>query len=332
MSRLARSPILHFLLVGGLLYGFQSAISAPIGVAADETRANARQIAFDEEYIADLRRSFSERAGRQPDESETRRLLEVEIEEEILFREAVALGLMERDGGVQTRLIQKMLFLDNDSRLEDAPALLARAIDLGLHRDDIVVRRILVQKMRLLGSSLAQDERPGPEEIAARYREERESLRMPERRSLTHVFLSRDRRRDSLEADANAVRERLGTTTRDRSTRGVEPSSLGDPFPLGHRLDSRSEVDLARSFGESFGATVFALDPGRWSDPIRSAYGLHLVRVESVSPGRIPPLEAVADRLRLEIEERRREENLSGLLNDLRSRYEILLPEAETRG
>ena len=52
-------------------------------------------------------------------------------------------------------------------------------------------------------------------------------------------------------------------------------------------------------------------------------HGLHLVFVESVEPGRVPPLEAVANRLRLEIEEQRRAANLEALLSDLRTRYSV---------
>ena len=61
---------------------------------------------------------------------------------------------------------------------------------------------------------------------------------------------------------------------------------------------------------------------------MESAYGFHLVLVDRVETGTLPDLDFVADRLRLEIEEERREANLEALISDLRTRYEVRLPSA----
>ena len=74
-----------------------------------------------------------------------------------------------------------------------------------------------------------------------------------------------------------------------------------------------------------------AIIEGRWTGPIPSAYGAHLVLVESVEPGVVPPLATVANRLRLEIEEERREANLEALLSDLRSLYRVRRDDVPTR-
>ncbi len=319
MPALFRSPLLHFLLIGVLLsiaQGWRSPgeESADVGVF---------RIAIEAGRMEEMQRSFAEQMGRTPADAEIGRMIEAEVEEEILFREAIARGLLERDGGVQTRLIQKMLFLEGGTKIEDAPALLARAVELGLHHEDIVVRRILVQKMRLLGSTLDASQIPTPREIADAYRSGRDELRAPDRLSLGHVFMSSDRRGERMRADALALRDELvaaATPANDAPTRG-------DPFPLGHRLERRSQNDLDRAFGARFGELAFALELERWSDPIASAYGLHLIRVDTHESGQVPPLESVSDRLRLQIEERRRDANLEALLSDLRTRYEVILPD-----
>jgi hypothetical protein len=318
MRSMTRSPALHFLLLGALLFTLQG-VRQSHSAAEDPT---ARRIAIDRERMAQLERDFAAQTGRRPSPRETRRLVDREVEEEILYREALARGLLDRDGGVQTRLIQKMLFLESGRSLEEAPDLLARAIELGLHREDVVVRRILVQKMRLLGSSLAPQQRPTDAELRTVYRAESESLRAPDRRTLVHVFLSRDRHGEETEALA----DRLAARLRAQAIAPADGPREGDPFPLGHRLEGRSRADLARQFGGAFGDATFAALPGRWSDPIGSAYGSHLVFVEQVDPGEVPPFEAVAERLRLQLEQERREKNLEALLADLRTRYEVVLP------
>jgi hypothetical protein len=319
MPSFLRSPLLHFLLLGASIFAAQ-------GFRASHEEGSppeAHRITLDTQRLAELQQGFVDQAGRRPDAGEIERMIEAEVDEEILYREAIARGLLERDGGVQTRLIQKMLFLEGATQIEDAGALLARATRLGLHHEDVVVRRILVEKMKLLGSMLDADERVRPEEVSAAYQARGEALRAPDRLSLVHVFLSRDRRGETLEAEARALRERLVATEMSPA----EAVAWGDPFPLGHRLEDRSLPDLERSFGGHVGEAAFALPLGVWSEPVESAYGLHLVHVDARAPGRIPPLEAVGERLRLALEEQRRAAKLEALQTDLRARYEVVLPE-----
>lgn len=247
-------------------------------------------------------------------------MISAEVDEEILFREALARGLLERDGGVKTRLIQKMIFLEGSAEIKDAPALLERAKSLGLHKGDIVVRRILVQKMRLLGSTLDADAQPKEQDIKAAYEAQSEGLREPDRRSITQIFFSADRRPNTARADAKALRTKLAPGETYEAL-----IALGDPFPLGHVYERRSERDLDRSFGARFGLETFATEVGTWSKPVESAYGFHLVRVDRVEKGEIPMLESVRKRLRHQLEQERREQQLENLLSDLRTRYEIAL-------
>jgi hypothetical protein len=312
-----RSPLLHFLLLGALLFGFQAWRSQRQD--AEFEAKEAYRIEIDAELLDELRGNFARTMARPPTPAELDRMIATEVDEEILYREALARGLLERDGGVQTRLIQKMLFLEGEADLEDAGELLERALELGLDRDDIVVRRILVQKMRLFGSALPEDERPNEAEIAAAYERDRETYRLPDRISFVHVFSSADRVPRAPAEEAVRLRERL-------AREAVEPEdaiALGDPFPLGHRLDHRSQRDLSRTFGERFGAAAFSLDPQRWAGPIESAYGRHILWIDEFEQGETPPLEAVADRIRNGLEQQRREARIEALLSELRTRYEV---------
>ena len=278
-----------------------------------------------------MKTTFIEQMGRPPGEAETNRMIAAEVDEEMLFREALSRGLLERDSGVQTRLIQKMLFLQETSKEInqeeiDQRALLARAVELGLHQEDIVVRRILVQKMKLLGSALEPEQRPAQDEIESAYRSSHDKLRAPDRRSLVHTFFSSDRRGPAARSAALALLKVLEEEGASKQPSSVDPTSAGDPFPLGQRLENRSQHDLERAFGGHFGAETFDLAPETWSAPIASAYGFHLVRVDQIQLGSVPPLDQVAERLRLEIEERRRNHNLEALVSDLRTRYQVVLP------
>lgn len=314
-----RSPLVHFLLLGVLAF----ALVDRFGPSAGDSVAQPPSVSLDRDQTDALLRDFQTRTGRAPDASELRHLVSQAVDEELLYREAIARGLAAEDVDIETRLVQKMMFLDEDTAGSDPAQLLARARSLGLEQDDIVVRRILIQKLRLLATALAPEEIPGESELAEAFALRRESFRSADRRTLVHVFLGRDRRGERTSDDAARLRRRI----EHEQIPPTAAPSLGDPFPFGHDLERQSEADLARSFGASFAASTFALEPGQWSEPIESAYGIHLVRVSASVRGEVPELAAVRERLRLELEEEARTRKLAALLAELRTRYEVAVVE-----
>lgn len=314
--RLLRSPLIHFLVIGLFIFALQV---WRMTERSSDLPVNTQSITMDAAKISELRLSFQQQVGRDANGRELERMIATEVDEEILFREAIDNGLIKGDGGIHARLVQKMLFLDDAARFEDFGDLITRAISLGLHQDDIVVRRILIQKMRRHAGRLDPEQRPSEDEIEQAYQRRSEEFREPDRRTLVHVFLSADRRGAKLGQDATALLEQL--TTNPLSLQ--EAIALGDPFPLGHRLEKRSERDLQRSFGVSFGRDVFKSALNRWSRPIPSAYGQHLVWNVNAFPGNLPPLHEVVGRIRSEMEQERRDQRLEEFLTDQRSRYEI---------
>ncbi|MEZ4331200.1 MAG: peptidyl-prolyl cis-trans isomerase [Myxococcota bacterium] len=339
LGRILRTPLLHFLAIGTLLAGGRAWLGsdprAPAARNENETDARAGPgtatalaghaatrrpvVVLDAERIGELAAELERRSGRPPARTELAPLVGDAFDEEILFREAMARGLDANDAAIEARLVEKMLFLDDAATVDDAPNLLARARALELEREDLVVRRLLVEKLERLATMLAPDERPDDRALEDAYQTRRERLRAPDRLDLSHVFVSRDRHGDRTEAEAQAL---LRALERD-GLAGASDARRGDPFPFGAVLARRSVDELDRLFGAGFGARVGTLEPGRWSGPIPSAYGLHLVRVDGREPGTVPPFETVRPRLRLELEAERRAAKREALLASLRTRYEL---------
>jgi parvulin-like peptidyl-prolyl isomerase len=77
-------------------------------------------------------------------------------------------------------------------------------------------------------------------------------------------------------------------------------------------MDAAPLPMIARAFGPEFAADLNAAEAGKWTGPVASVFGLHLVLVTSETAGRIPELAQVRDvvlrewanaqRLRLEAE------------------------------
>jgi peptidyl-prolyl cis-trans isomerase C len=102
MSRLARDRLVHFALAGGLLFALAPAV--------DHTR-----VSLSRDYLQSLHAAQARRLG-VPELSDER-AAEVDrraLEDEVLYREAVRLGLDRDDGLVREHLIQKMLLLAED--------------------------------------------------------------------------------------------------------------------------------------------------------------------------------------------------------------------------
>ena len=307
-----RSPLLRFLLIGALLFALRDRL---FGSDADR----AGRIEIDAGRIEEIRSEFRTETGRSPSPAELEGLVAHAVDEDLLYREALVQGLDERDGGIETRLVQKMLFLDDTASLADAAVLLERARALGLDQDDLVIRRLMTAKLRLLSTALDAGEVPTEVELTRRYAEQREALREPDRRSLIHVFLSRDRRRERCEVDAAVIGRRITAERLD----GETAMALSDPFPAGSLFALQTHADLERLFGSGFADASFELAADRWSEPIPSAYGLHLVRIDAIVRGEIPAFETVRERLRLALEEEIRARKLAALLATLRTRYEV---------
>jgi parvulin-like peptidyl-prolyl isomerase len=82
---------------------------------------------------------------------------------------------------------------------------------------------------------------------------------------------------------------------------------------------------VSRLFGEIFTQQIFELPVGKWAGPVESGYGLHLVRVDSRTDSRLPSLEQVRDKVRVEwVAEQQRKTN-DMLYTELRKRYEITI-------
>ena len=250
-----------------LLYGL---IGGPAEQRPNRIVVSAAKV----ENLAEL---FERTWRRPPTQAELDGLIEDHVKEEILYREALA---------------------------------------LGLERDDIVIRRRLRQKMEFVGEDVAPPAEPTEEELQAFLDEHAERFREPARLSFAQVYLSPDRRGEDAWADAERLLVALDAGTSD-------PAAAGDPFLLEQDYRDLATPDVERLFGEAFAARVAELPVGRWSGPVESGYGLHLVLVRERTPARLPDLAEVRDAVANEWRAARREEANRAFYDGLRANYEV---------
>lgn len=73
-------------------------------------------------------------------------------------------------------------------------------------------------------------------------------------------------------------------------------------------LESAPSYTGDGTLGTGVVAHLDAIDLGAWEGPIRSSYGLHLVRVDARTPGRMPTLDEVRCAVEREWRNEQREE------------------------
>ena len=115
LSTLLREPLFHFLLIGAAIF----LLFSQMNTTEDE---NDKQIIITKEKIESLENAWIKAKGRQPSAEEMEQQLEYDIHEQVLYREAMAMGLDKDDMIIRRRLSQKMKYLFDDLSVFDKPS------------------------------------------------------------------------------------------------------------------------------------------------------------------------------------------------------------------
>lgn len=138
----AREPLLHFAVLGAALFALHARVARP----------PPERIVVSAAFVDALRAEHKERAGREPDDDETRRLVDRFVEEELFYREALARGLDRGDVIVRRRLVQKIELLARaqvrEPTEEELGAHLAAGADRYRAAGAVSFRHVFVSKER----------------------------------------------------------------------------------------------------------------------------------------------------------------------------------------
>lgn len=166
------------------------------------------------------------------------------------------------------------------------------ALRLGLDMDDVIIRRRLRSKMEFLARSELENIRPNNDilqeildENPAKYGDDPivdfDQLYMGERQSETAIA---------------ALLENLNNTNySDQNWR-----KLAQKIALPQSMENAAMGDIARKFGDDFALILSQQNRGeyaKWTGPVRSGFGLHLVRIQNVKIAKKPQLDDIRQRL-----------------------------------
>lgn len=207
---------------------------------------------------------------------------------------------------------EELTRLVTDHLAEEVLAREAKTLELDI--GDTVVRRRLAQKMAFLLDDTIRIAEPPEAELRDLYERRPDLVRAPPRVSFTQVFFRSGRDDDRARATLAALSD--GSTA---------PEEQGDSLLLGDAFTDQDEPALTNLFGASFARTVLALPAERWSGPIVSGYGLHLVKVTAVSRPQARPFAEVRERLAEEWRRERQQAAHTQLLQGLMRKYKVVV-------
>ncbi len=201
---------------------------------------------------------------------------------------------------------------------------------MGLDRDDTIIRRRIRQKLDFIAVDIASLVDPTEEELAAYLADHPEDFRVEPRFTFVQLFLDPDKHGDELEADARGLQDVLSHNPT------MDVSEMGDRILIAQTQEDISLHGIASMFGRGFADSLETLHAkeglGEWFGPIPSGYGLHLVRVVSITGGNLPELEEIRDIVRREWDNSRRIEAKDQFYTQLLDRYEITVEWPEPAG
>ena len=164
-------PLLHFLILGVALFAMSAYLNRGLGGGASST-----QIALTLDSLRQLEMSFEAQWQRPPTAEEFSRLVENKVQEEVLYREALT---------------------------------------MGLDKDDTIVKRRMAQKVQFLAEDVAAAHEPTTDALKSWFEQNPAKFALPSRFSFRHLYFSPDRRGARAREDATKALAQLAGQPED---------------------------------------------------------------------------------------------------------------------
>lgn len=191
------------------------------------------------------------------------------------------------------------------------------ALAMRLDHNDEVVKRRMAQKIQFLTQDVSSQVEPTQEQLknflednAERYIKEKEV-------SFKHKYFSPDKRSN---ADSDALLA-LG-----------QDNPIGDHPPMPSEYNQATMSKIRADFGQAFSDEISKLNVSNsWQGPIKSGYGVHIIKIDQVTESRPYEYEEIKIELQNDYQYEFQLTMNEELLNSLLEKYQIIL-EFEEQG
>lgn len=197
------------------------------------------------------------------------------------------------------------------------------AVAMGLDRDDTIIRRRLRQKVEFLSEEASSAAPPTDAELQDWMTRHPASFRSQPQLAFRQVYLNPSRHSSAL-ASAGTLLTQLRAAGPHAVT-----DRLGDPTMLPTEQRLAPIYETTRTFGSDFADQVMRLETGKWSGPVESSFGLHLVYVDQKVAASQPQLSEVRPLVDREYMSERRKKDLESFYDKLLKKYTVKIERRE---
>jgi hypothetical protein len=169
----------------------------------------------------------------------------------------------------------------------------------------------MIQKLKFLTEDIATGVSLSDEALRQYYSENEKDYEVPQRFSFSHRYFSTDQRTDP-QKDA---------------MKAISSGEKGDSFIAGHDYLEQTQVQIRKVFGEDFAIQLTKFSPKQeFQGPIESAYGWHIIRLESLTESFTPQFESVANRVLIDAKQAIRNSANQVYYDTLMTKYQVNHP------
>ncbi len=205
LNRWLREPLVHFLIIGSLLFVMYE-------VWGHTSQPGSNRIELTPDDLRQLQIGFAAQWERQPTPEELAGLVENRVREEVLYREALA---------------------------------------MGLDKDDDIVKRRMAQKMQFLAEDVANAHEPTTTELKAWFERNRDKFLLPGGITFRHLYFSPDRRGQRAHDDAVKVLAKIAGQPEDSKSAVAFADAFMFQDYYGDRSPEQLAKELGSQFAQA---------------------------------------------------------------------------------
>ena len=249
------------------------------------------------------------------------------IDNEILYREAIKLGLALNDAIVIDRMVKNIEYVAEPSRVEqglelvDLTQVLDKEVEIELFKSDPIIRRRLIELAKLHFRQSMIIAHPADAELQAYMRNHPDSFSVPKRISFSQIYIDPKR----VEGDIGVFLSEI-----EKKLKGESPSNEGFGNGLGHAsILPTSQIfasnhQIGQQFGRVFSQAVNSAPLDTWVGPVNGALGVHFIKVTQVRESALTDLKSSYNRAFLGWLENKKRQVLNEQLDELRHGYLVI--------
>ena len=158
------------------------------------------------------------------------------------------------------------------------------ALEMNLDHNDEIVKRRLSQKMEFISDGLAESLQPTEDMLKKYFEDKKDNYSKDPVYTMLQIYFSQDKRSDAYGDAKNALKS-------------VSMEGLGDPISLPKTYTNASAFAISRDYGTSFAINLDTLKVGKWTGPINSGLGVHLVFIKEKKAGGLYTFKEVKDKV-----------------------------------